>query len=158
MLYADANSTQYGKMVGASGVQDLLKPYERHGRVRVAYFSATTPASGAPSATEFLYLTKIPAGSALLAMVIGCGAGLQGSGDDAVAELETGGTEASPTYTTCSGAILATTGVVPTLHLTALATAGAPLLATNSGRIRFNPTANTVAAKSIYGAVIYAID
>lgn len=154
---ADANSTQYGKLVSQQ-VQDLLAPLERHGRVRAAYFAYPGPSASAPSATEFGYLTKLPKGARVIGGVFGCEAGLSAGAGTCLIEVETGGTEASPTYSNASAAIDMNAGAAFAVDWTALALAGSPLTVTGQGRVRFNPGANTVAAKYLKGILFYIVD
>ena len=44
----------------------FLKPSELAGRVRVAYFSYTTPSASAPAVADFVAMTKVPANSRVL--------------------------------------------------------------------------------------------
>lgn len=150
---ADCNSTQYGKMVGAAGVQDLLTPFEAVGRLRTAFFSLTTPASGMPTSSEFAYLSKLPKGARVLGALLASEAGLQAS-STAVVEVETG----EGTYSNASGSLDVATGFAYTLDWTAATVATQPLTVGGLGRVRLNPGANTVASKYFKGCIFYVID
>lgn len=154
MLFADANSVQYAKIIPSGGAgQDLLTPFERGGRIRSAFWTFTTSGVN-PAAAEFAYLTKIPAGASLLGLLLAAQAGFTAS-STCVVELET----ALATYTAVSAALDTATGFGYTLDWTAAAAAStAPLKSAGLGRLRLNPGVDVVTAKYFRGFAFYVLD
>lgn len=128
-----------------------IKPYEREGRVRVASWTYTTPASSAPGTSDTVELVRLPAGAKILGGKTACEALSSAGGTAGVSIGYTGATTryASSMDLDAAGEDVFANTIA--LNYGDVLTAEKVIIAT--------PTGETWAVDSkFYGHILYAID